>query len=153
TLLLFGTLDAVDVFEQRIQRSKLIQQSRRADASNQGHTWYVIDLVAGEGQVVHNLVRTYPPILGQGFDIHDFLVPQIEQAYVIADQLASILISRHDQHVEPALAGAAGQGGDHVVGFHLGFNQNGDPETLEDAPNDRYLGDQVGRHLRPIRLV
>ena len=113
----------------------------------------VVDRVAGQGQEVDDLVGPDAPVLLQGRGVHLLLVAEVEQPDMIADQLAGVLVGRDDEDVQPPLVAAAGQGGDHVVGLHLGHHQHGHPEPLEHAADHRDLRDQVGGHLGPVRLV
>ncbi len=54
---------------------------------------------------------------------------------------------------KPAFLGAAGEGGDHVVGLHPGLDEHRHAKSLEDPADHRDLRHQVDGHLLAVGLV
>ena len=152
-LLLLRPLDPFDLVQEPVERAELLDQGRGVHLADQRDARDVVHGVAGQGEEVDDLVRADSPILLEGRGVHLLLRPQIEQADLIADQLARVLVGRDDEDVQPSLLGPTGQGRDHVVGLHPLLDQDRNPEPLEHPADHGDLRHEVRRHLRAVGLV
>ena len=152
-LLLLGPLDPLGVFQKLVERAEFLEKCRRVARADAGYSGDVVDRVAGERQVIDDLIGADPPFLLENNRVDHFLGPQIEHPDLVADQLPRILVAGDDKDVEPSLLAPAGEGRDHVVGLHHRFDQHWDPKALENPPDDRDLGNQVDGHLFAGTLV
>ena len=147
-LLLLRALDLVDVREQVVERAELLEERRRRSLRR----------CPGRRDVVRPRPRSGPGNRrpGRGGCPSPFRAPrrrgrvlaQVENADVVGDELAGVLVGRADKNVQPALLAAAGEGGDHVVGLHRRLHQTREPEIPRTPGGSRGSG-APGRRASP----
>ena len=117
------------------------------------HPGDVVDLVADQGQVIHDLLRRDAKFFHNAVPIHPRLGHGIDQGDVIADQLRHILVAGRHHHIN-ALAGRfVGKGADHIVGLNARHCQQRQSHGLDDLVNGLDLTGEILRHGRPVSLV
>ena len=153
TLLFLGPLHLVDIGQKIVERAELLEKRGREALADPGHAGDVVDGVAGQRQEIDDLVGADAPFLLKLDGVHELVLAQVEDADLVADQLAGVLVGGDDEDVESAFLGSAGKGRDDVVGLHPGSDEHRDPKTLESAADHRDLRHQVDRHFLAVRLV
>src|SRR5690606_36590081 len=75
------------------------------------HAGDVVGAVAEQGLELHEALRRHAPLRLHLRGPHPLVAHPVVQAHVRSDELAEILVPRHDDHVETLLHGLPGQRG------------------------------------------
>ena len=118
-----------------------------------GNARHVVHRVADEGQVVHDAVgANSEPRLDPGL-VQDGVVHGVHEGGPPPHELRHVLVVGGDDHPEPALAGAIGEGADDVVRLHAGHAQEGQAEGADELMERLDLLAELARHGGAVRLV
>ena len=148
-LLLLRSLHLADIVQQVIERPELFEEGGGEALADARHARDVVNRVAGQRQEVDDLVGPDAPFLLELGGVHEFILSQVEDPDLVADQLASILVGRDDENVISAFLGAPGEGRDHVVGLHAGLH---DQTGTRNPSNSRRITGICGTRSTGISL-
>ncbi len=151
------TGDLVDVFDHALHRAVAGDPLRRGLRADAGHAEQVVAGLPHQGGEVAVPLRRHAVALHHGSrvdpgQIGDALA-RVEHRAVRVDQLEPVAVAGADQHVPAGRAGLRGQGGDHVVGLELVLGDHRHVQRGEHLLDQADLPLEVGRRLRPARLV
>jgi hypothetical protein len=148
-----GPRDALHVGQQFVERAELLQQFAGDLGADAWHPRHVVDAVAHERQEIDHLVGPDAPLRLELSRADHRVVPQVQEPHMVADQLAGILVAGGDRALPSGGDRPRGEGRQHVIGLVAGQFQAGDAHHVEEPPDERDLGHEVGGHLRPVGLV
>ena len=156
-LLALGARDLLDVGEHALEVAELLQQlggGLVADARDAGD---VVGGVALEPDQVGDQLGRDAVALDHALAVVDLGVGDPARGrhhpHPVLDQLVDVAVARDDHHVDPLLAGALGQPGDHVVGLVAVHLDVGEAEGLGQRHQVRPLLLQQVRARLALRLV
>ena len=120
-LLALGAGDLLDALQHLLQRAELLQQLRGRFLADPGNAGNVVGGVAAQPHQVGDQLRRHPVALEHGVAVVDLGLGDAARGahhpHSLADQLVGVAVAGDDHHLDPLLAGLAGQRGDHVVGL------------------------------------
>ncbi len=152
-LLLLRPLDFLDSGQECVKTAELLQQLRAGLQADARHARNVVGRISCQGKQIDDLVRPHAPVGQQGRFVDGFLLAQVEEPDMRADQLAGILVGSADGDVHPFARRAAHQGGDDVIGLRpLRFDDR-HLKGFEGGFDHGQLQPQVRRHLFALGLV
>ena len=140
------------VLDHARQRAVAPQPARRGLRPDLGHAGDVVGGVAGQRQVVDDALRRHLELALHPGRVQRLLVG-VGQRHAAADQLRHVLVGREDDHRQPRLAAAPGQGADDVVGLDPRHAQQRQAERGDDPAQRVDLRAQLRVHRRPVGLV
>ena len=139
--------------DEALDVAELLNQRGRRLGPDLGNPGDVVDGVAHERHVLHDLVRAHADALGDVGEAGLLLGHGVVELHVLVDELHQVLVAGDDAHVEALRHRVAGGRSDHVVGLVAGRLQRRDVEGLDHVAHQRELRDQVVGRRRPVRLV
>ncbi len=151
-------LDFARPFEERVERTELRQPLDRRLLPHLRDAGQVVARLSDEGSDVGVVVGRQAVLLDDrlgcvALELRDALHVRVQERHVICDELDRIAVAGTDEHVE-ALCGALGREcREDVVGFDALLRQHGHVHRREALLQQGDLTLELGRRLRPIRLV
>ena len=110
--------DIVGVFDDVVQVVVALKPFDRGLRSALVDAGDVVHLIAHQGQVIDNLLRSNAEFLHHAVPVHPGLGHGVNQRNVIADQLRHVLVAGGDHHIDAFAGCFVGEGADHVVGLN-----------------------------------
>ncbi len=145
--------DFVDAFEQDIQAAEVGEQGRGGLGADAGHAGDVVHRVAAQREIVGDLVRMHAEPLVDAGRPPAQIAGVIPLLVVLAQQLAEILVRRHD-HAAPAQRAQVPHGAaDQVVRLVLVVDHQVHAERFGQRPALHELPFQLRRRQLAVGLV
>ena len=118
-----------------------------------GHAGDVVDRIAHQSLHFDHALRRHAEALHHLGVADRAILDRVEHRNAGADQLHQVLVGGDDGRPAALGAGGARVGGDQIVRLPVGQLDGGDVERLGRLPHQRELRHDLGRRLRPLRLV
>ena len=108
-------LDLVGTRHQRIQGVELAEPLGRGLGSALGYAGDIVDTVAGQGEVIDDLIRPHTELVHYPVLIHQRIRHGVDQCHVRIHQLRHVLVTGGHEGLDALLGRLPGQGTDHIV--------------------------------------
>ena len=120
-----------------------------------GDPRHVIRGIAHQGQNVPDVVRLHAFGSKHLLRSDRFVLIDVQQVNMLADQLGEILVARDDADIEVGLFGRelANDGGDDIISFDPLYTKHGNAHQVEHLHASLNLGAEILRRLLTIGLV
>ncbi len=118
-----------------------------------GNAGYVVGRVADEGEVVDDLLGIDIELRFHAGAVERCIAHRVDERDRFIDELRHVLVARRDEHAMTFARSAAGERGDHVVGFHSLDSQHGQALRAQDREQRLHLRAQIIGHRRAMCLV
>ena len=139
--------------QQGVEVAVFLDQLGSGLGADAGGTGDIVGAVADQGLYLDHLIGGDAEFLEHGLLGEAALLHRVPHDDRGADQLHQVLVGGDDDRLAAGVAGAAGIGGDQVVGLPAGQFDAMDPEGGRGLADQRELGDQVLGRGRAVGLV
>ncbi len=143
----------LDARIQGFQRIEMREQGRRRLGADARHAGNVVDRIAGEGQIVGDLIRADAETLFHTMHVPAQVARKIPLFVFGADQLAEILVGRDDHGAIAVQACRRDGAADEIVGLELGIGEHAQAQRRRDALAVGELYRQFRRRHFAVGLV
>jgi len=149
----FRLFDLFGPGQQAVQITIFFDQQRGGFHTNARHTGHVIGAVPGERLHINDFFRTNTEFLVHLIHPDMTVFHAVQHGDFVIDQLHQVFIGRNDGHLMAFGGGAAGIGGDHIIGFITAQFDGGHVKGFDRFPDDGKLRDQVFRGRWTVSFV
>ncbi|BCO10012.1 hypothetical protein GF1_23880 [Desulfolithobacter dissulfuricans] len=118
-----------------------------------GHPGNVVRTVAGEGEIIEQLMRLEAIFRKDRGHVHELIAHGIPHHHLLGDQLQQVLVPGNDHHPAAGRHQVVHRRGDQIIGLHVVMFKSWDVIGLDDFPHIGNLRLQIIGHGRTVGLV
>ena len=148
-----AAVDQVPPFEDILETAEALHQFGGGLLADPGDAGNVVGGIAGQAEEVRHALGGHPEALEDLRRTGALFLHGIEEADPLADDLHQILVAGDHGDLHPLGGMAAGDRGDHVIGFKTGDFHYRDVQGPDHLPDVGDLSGEIVRHRRPVGLV
>ena len=136
-----------------VERAEFQQPFHRSFGAHLGHARHVVHRITDQRLVVHHQVRRHTKLGLYSGQVAALVVHGVNHGDVLVHQLAQVLVSTGNHHLNALSRRQAGQRADHIVGLHARHIQHRPAHQAHHLVHRINLAAQIRRHGGTVGLV